>query len=315
MFSEIIAKIKESTVITIYPHTSPDGDALGSCFGLKELLIHKFPNKEVYVLGENCNLNEEFFPKFDFVEDGVIANSLACVLDTANTERILDQRYKLAPFIIKIDHHPNVDPFGDIVLVDDTMGATCELITMLGQELYQEEPFPKDAALYLYAGLTTDTMGFTTSSTNAHSLEMAAFLSRFGINHNEINYRLTSKSVPLFRFVSKLREVAVFEDEMIYAIVPASLYHEFGITFEEAKNMVSTFAGIQGIKIWATITEDDQFEKTGVKYAVSLRSRGVTINDVATNFHGGGHSVAAGAKLHSEEELPLILEQLRGKLV
>lgn len=314
MFSEILAKIRENDIITIYPHVSPDGDALGSCFGLKELLVHKFPEKKIYVLGVNCKFNEEFFPKFDVVDDEVISKSLAMCLDTANTERVLDQRYSKAPFIIKIDHHPNLDPYGDIRVVDDTMGATCELITMLGQELYGDEPFPTLAARYLYAGLTTDTMGFTTSSTNAHSLQMAAYLSQFGINHNEINYLLTAKDIPMFRFISKVRESAVYEDEMLYCVVPVSMYRECGISFDDAKNVVSSFAGIRGMKIWSLFTEDDRFEETGVKYAVSLRSRDVIVNDVAAQFHGGGHAVAAGAKLYSEEELPLILDALRAKL-
>ena len=59
MFSEILAKIRENDIITIYPHVSPDGDALGSCFGLKELLVHMFPEKKIYVLGENCKFNED----------------------------------------------------------------------------------------------------------------------------------------------------------------------------------------------------------------------------------------------------------------
>lgn len=313
MFEAVLEKIREFDTITIYPHTSADGDTLGSCFGLKELLIHQFPTKQIYVLGEEAGVKWEFFPEFDCVSDEVVANSLALSLDTGNTARIGDQRYKMAKYLIKIDHHPNVEPFGDIMVVDDNKGATTELITVLGRELVGEV-FPPLAARYLYAGLTTDTMGFTTSSTNEHSLMTAAFLSRFGINHNEINYLLTAKEIPLFRFISKIRDMAVFEGEMLYVVVPASLYKEYGISYENARNVVSSFAGIKGIKIWTLFTEADDFETTGVKYSVSLRSREVIINDIAANFHGGGHTVAAGAKLMSEEELPLILEQLRAKL-
>lgn len=312
MFTDVLKKIQEWDTITIYPHSSPDGDALGSCFGLKELLVNKYPDKKVYVVGTDCTLNEIFFPSFDVVSDDVIKESLAISLDTANLARVYDQRYTLAPYLIKIDHHPNLEPFGDICIVEDQMGATCELVSMLGQELYQEEPFPQLAARYLYAGIMTDTMGFTTSSTNAHSLQMAAYLSQFGVNHNEISYLLTAKEVPMFRFISKLREIAVFEDGFLYIVVPASIYQEFGISYADARNQVSNFAGIKGIKVWCLFTESDGSDN--VRYSASLRSRGIVINDVAREFHGGGHEVAAGAKLLSDDELPAILEALRNKV-
>jgi len=69
MFDDVLKRIEEWDTITIYPHSSPDGDALGSCFGLKELLVNKYPNKKIYVVGTDCSLNQVFFPSFDVVSD------------------------------------------------------------------------------------------------------------------------------------------------------------------------------------------------------------------------------------------------------
>jgi nanoRNase/pAp phosphatase (c-di-AMP/oligoRNAs hydrolase) len=40
--------VEQYDVITIYRHIAPDGDALGSQFGLKQYLLDTYPHKQVY---------------------------------------------------------------------------------------------------------------------------------------------------------------------------------------------------------------------------------------------------------------------------
>ena len=58
--------------------------------------------------------------------------------------------------------------------------------------------------------------------------------------------------------------------------------------------------------VWIFITYE---EKTGY-YKVNLRSRGPVINTIANKYHGGGHKFASGAKLHSRDEIPMLIEDL-----
>ena len=46
------------------------------------------------------------------------------------------------------------------------------------------------------------------------------------------------------------------------------------------------------------------------EYRVSIRSKKVAINQVASKYRGGGHDQASGARLTSLEELDLLVKDL-----
>ena len=94
MFSIISEHIQKYETIIIHRHVRPDPDALGSQLGLKALIKQAFPEKKVYAVGEE-EPSLAFFGKMDTIEDDVYKGALVIVCDTANTERISDQRYKL----------------------------------------------------------------------------------------------------------------------------------------------------------------------------------------------------------------------------
>lgn len=65
---ELVTKelIKYDSIV-IFHHIRPDGDCLGSQFGLRELLRTNFPNKKIYVIGDNKNM----FSFLDFKMDDI----------------------------------------------------------------------------------------------------------------------------------------------------------------------------------------------------------------------------------------------------
>ncbi len=124
---KIIAYIKQYETIIIHRHVRPDEDAYGSQAGLAAIIKQSFPNKKVYIVGEeDPSLN--YLAKMDTVADEQFNGALVIVCDTANTERIDDQRYLLGEKIIKIDHHPNNDVYGDLQWVDTNASSASEMI-------------------------------------------------------------------------------------------------------------------------------------------------------------------------------------------
>ena len=94
--------IEKYDVITIFRHVSPDSDALGSQFGLKQWIMDTYPNKQVFALGyENSKSKENVYPCSDQTDDETIKKSLAIVLDTANAKRVDDSRFQSAAHILK----------------------------------------------------------------------------------------------------------------------------------------------------------------------------------------------------------------------
>ena len=72
--------------------------------------------------------------KMDQVEDQEFEGALAIICDTANTARIDDKRYLNAETIIKIDHHPNDEEYGDLVWVDTTSSSASEMVAIFAEE-------------------------------------------------------------------------------------------------------------------------------------------------------------------------------------
>lgn len=310
-FQEILQEIESSDTITLFRHAHPDCDALGSQYALKTWLTDNYPDKKVYALG-NETTDQSRFPESDIVSDEVIEKSLAVVLDCGNVERVDDGRFQSAARIIKIDHHPNVDPYGTVNLVDDHAAATCEILASIFREL-PEKKISSETAEYLYKGLLTDTLCFRTSNTTPHTLEMASYVASFGVRIPELNRELFDRSLEDFRFCSMLRSsIRFIEDKIGYIVLSAEDLRKWHKEAPEARNLIDEIGHIKELQIWAMFT---QKELNGqLVYDGSLRSKTVTINDIAARYRGGGHKNASGVKNLSDDDLCSILNDFQERL-
>src|SRR5690606_31975863 len=113
--------------------------------------------------------------------------ALVIVCDTANQERICDERYKLGDYIIKIDHHPNEDPYGDLMWVDTDASSVSEMIYEF--YLYGKEHglvLSDDGAKLLFAGIVGDTGRFLYPSTTNKTFQYASELIQFNFSRSEL---------------------------------------------------------------------------------------------------------------------------------
>ena len=117
MLDDFLNLIKKYERIIIFRHHIGDGDALGSQWALYYYLKEKYSDKEVYAVGDDTAGYENIFSKPDTLEDSQFENALAIVLDTANVDRISDQRVKNCEKIVKIGCYPHYPQ----VLVDNML--------------------------------------------------------------------------------------------------------------------------------------------------------------------------------------------------
>lgn len=312
MLDQIIDQIIRFDHIVIVAHQHADGDALGSCFGLRTVLRDQFPEKAIMVMGQHTKDNGTMFPLFDEVSDAFIEQSLAIVLDTANAQRVDDPRFKSASYIIKMDHHPSREEYGNLNYVRSEVSSASELVVALARQLAGDALISKEAATYLYAGVMSDTMSFSTNSTNASSLETASYLARCGVNLEEVAYHFRAKSLPVFQLITEMRtKLVIEENKLAYVIVTKEMYRKYDLTFEDVKGNVGEFSRILGLFIWCVFIEQDD---AAYPYQGSLRSRYVGVNDIAAKFRGGGHVYAAGVKLESIDEVYALIGCLRDRI-
>ena len=79
---------------------------------------------------------------------------------------------------------------------------------------------------------------------------------------------------------------------------------KFHLSNEDASACVSCMDSIKGSLIWIAFIEGDNGE-----IRVRLRSRYVTISELAERYHGGGHACAAGATVYSKKEAKALLKE------
>jgi nanoRNase/pAp phosphatase (c-di-AMP/oligoRNAs hydrolase) len=113
---KIFDYIKRFDKITLFFHSHPDMDALGSCFAMQNFIEHNFKNKKVIIARSPTLKIEEtknIFPKQKNKPNNFLSQSLGIILDTANMERIAASEYKHCKTLIRIDHHPKVETIGE----------------------------------------------------------------------------------------------------------------------------------------------------------------------------------------------------------
>lgn len=308
MKRQIIDTISKYETIIIHRHVRPDPDAYGSAFGLREILRATYPNKKVYTTGEHEE-TLSFLSVPDKLTDDQFQDALVIVTDTANTERVDDQRYKTGAFLLKIDHHPNDDPYGDLLWVNTEASSASEMI----YDLYEEGKKVADwnmtdeAARLLFAGIVGDTGRFMFHSTSRKTFETAGDLISYNFDRTELfngMYEVDRNLLNLQGYI--YQKFVIDENGMAYVKLTMNTLREFGVTSSETSLLVGSLGNVKGIRAWVIfIEESDQIR-------VRLRSKGPIINELAKEFGGGGHPLASGASVYSWEEADQVIEKLKG---
>jgi bifunctional oligoribonuclease and PAP phosphatase NrnA len=306
MKEQILDLIKQYETIIVHRHVRPDPDAYGSQGGLVEMLKTSFPDKKIYAVGKEEE-SLHYLKRLDVIEDHVFEGALIIVCDTANEERICDSRYKLGDKLVKIDHHPNEDAYGDYLWIDTSASSVSEMI-------YEFYLFGKDKGLtlsdegarLLFAGIVGDTGRFLYPSTTQNTFDIAGELIRFDFDRNELfnkMYEIDANVIKLHGYV--LQNFEMDGDGCASMIMTKEILEQHQVIPSDASLLVSTLGNVKGIKAWVFfIEESDQIR-------VRLRSKGPVINTIAKKYNGGGHPLAAGASIYSWEEKEEVMKDLR----
>lgn len=300
----IYKKIKSYKKIVILPHQRPDGDCIGTAFGLKDMIVASFPNKEVYVVGETSEFTS-FIGIPDEVEDEVFEDALAISVDTAARDRVGDERFKNADFLIKIDHHIPVDDFGDINYVDTSRPAAALIILDLYKLFEDDLKITPVGAKALFMGILTDTGRFKYSGVNADTFRNVADLFDIGFDARSVYNYLDTRTEELTRFKGFfLQNYQKTEHGVAYFKILPEHLEQFHVSLEEASSLVNELGVFKDCPIWMLFAE---YEEQIVRARV--RSKGPAINELAGRFDGGGHAMASGANLGTWERTDELLKE------
>ena len=304
---QILEKIKAYDTIIIHRHMKPDPDALGSQMGLKYLLEKHFPDKHIKAVGFN-EPTLTWLAKMDTVEDSDYQGALVIVCDTANTARIDDKRYDKGDYLIKIDHHPNDDQYGDLAWVDTNSSSASEMIALFAEATNLD--LSDYAARLLCAGIIGDTGRFLYPSTSVRTLRIASRLREHNFDFSELTRKMDTMSFKIAKLQGYVYDhLEVDENGAARVILTQEILKKYDVTDAETAAIVGAPGRIDTVSLWGIFVE-----QADGHYRVRLRSKFVPINGVAKEHDGGGHPLASGANSYSLEENEFIYQKLKNLL-
>lgn len=299
---EILKLIKKYDVITIHGHVNPDCDCYGSSLGLREILRDNFPNKKIYSLGYGTSQLYDMLGRYDEIDDEIVKQSLAIIVDCSETPRIMDQRITTARQIIKIDHHIESTPFIGIKWVDTDSIACAQMIAEFAFKFHLK--VSKKAANLLYLGICTDSGRFRYAPTNAKTHRIIADLYDIGIDPQSMFKVLYQSDANYVKYQALLvSKFKMTEHHVIYCFADVPDYEQFNLKYEQVSKNVNVIGNIIGCPVWTLFTRSPEGT-----IRIEFRSHDLNVQKIAVKYGGGGHEHAAGARLDNQKDFSLAMK-------
>ena len=305
IYKQIFKVIKKYDTIVIARHIGADPDALGSPFALKEIILKTFPNKKVYAVGNPAS-RFKFFGNNEKIDNIDTTKGLLIVLDTPDIKRIDGVSLNNFEYVIKMDHHPIIDKYANIELIDEDSCSTSQLI--LEFIFNNKIEINKEIGEKLYLGIVGDTDRFLHDYTSSKTFSLVTrLLEETNIDFTSLYKVLYQRPISEIRFEGYIyQNLILTENGVAYIKIIDRKLKEFGVDSAAAGNMINDLKFVNEIIVWVFLTEDI---KSNLIRA-NIRSVGPYINDVATKFGGGGHKYASGVKLKTWDDSDKLINEL-----
>lgn len=289
---EAAAFLHASDRILLLCHQNPDGDTLGSAYGLYHALIRC--GKQVRIL---CS--DEIPPKMRYLAEGYQnadwEPETVVAVDIADLQLFGEA---LAPYRERvdlcIDHHPSNTGYAARVCLSPESAANCELIVQVIDAL--GVTIDSAMATCLYTGIVTDTGCFQFANVTAKTHQMAARLMDIGCNWRMI-HRVIFESKPM-NLVMLEREVLnhlefYCQNRVALITVTLEMLERYQLSEAELDGITAITRKIEGVEVGITLKQRGE-----ELYKVSMRSmEHVNVSQICQDFGGGGHIRAAGCTL------------------
>ena len=304
IYKAIYNEIKKYKKIYIARHIGPDPDAFGSQMALKDSIKLTFPEKEVYAVGTTVS-RFKYFGKIDKVDKYDYENGLLIVTDTPDKKRVDIDDFSEFKHVLKIDHHPFVDKFGEVEYIKEDVSSASELVYEIIDNTKLK--INESIAGNIYIGIVSDTNRFL-YGTNSKTFELVSkMIKKYKIDIESLYRNLYAKPLSEVRLMGHLASsLRVDKNGFASVEVDDEILSSLGADLSAVSNMINDFNNINEVLVWAFVS----FDQKNKLFKVNIRSRGPIINEIAAKHGGGGHKYASGVRNESKEEIDDLLKDL-----
>jgi phosphoesterase RecJ-like protein len=299
-WTDALDAFRSAQRVAITTHVRPDGDALGSCLGLQDLLRNNGIAADIVGVGPIADRYRFMLEGAEILDPEQTPSSdydLLVVLDAGGLDRVdaFAENWIKSLKSINIDHHLKNAMFATINLVDTTACSVGEMIQRLSEE--GNLPLTARGAEALWVALITDTGRFAYDNTSPRAMRSAAALLEHGIRTSEIDQiiyqRAPRKRLELEAMaMGKLQTAA--DGRIAYIALSQADFKSVDCTPADAEDLVNIPRRLDGVEVAMFLYEQDDGE------VVKASVRSIPPHDAAAfcrTFNGGGHARAAGCTL------------------
>jgi len=283
--------IKRYNKIIVTRHIHPDYDAYGSQIGLYLSIKETYPEKEVYLDGDE-NENNLFGIKSHTITKELLKDSLYIITDTACKNMLPNNNIKYAKDVIIIDHHENEPDINGTYLIKTDYSSASEVVAeFLIQSNYK---ISKLSSSYIFAGIVGDTNRFLYKGTSKNTFKITSFLIDKGIDIVKI-YKLMQKEEMEGdkRIKGYVLSNFIIDKKVAYVYVSNNTIKVLNTTtLAASRGCIDLLANIKGVDVHVIFCETENNE-----IYVEMRSKEKSIVDIAKKHGGGGHALACGTTL------------------
>ncbi len=288
--NECAKMLRDAPSALILCHKSPDGDTLGSGYGLCYALrsmgknvcvrcVDKIPKSLGFALGE--------------YRDGELCEDFIITIDTADAHLMGEaHEEKYASRVsLAIDHHVSHREHAEYTLLDTSAAATAEIVLDIIDELGVE--LSPQMADCIFMGMTTDTGSFRFSNTTESTFLKAARLKSAGARTAEIGKAIFgTKSKTKLLVESVLFPMIEYGDNGMSAIlfIPKEFESKYGATADDMADVSGLPKLVEGVRVSAVLKE----RADGTIKASVRADKDVNALLLCQEYGGGGHISASG---------------------
>lgn len=325
MYRQSAEWIEKAGKIVLVPHYNPDGDAIGSCLALHNLLLAKgkssiaispneFPDflswmpgsEQIYLYNRDKTISDLHIVEADLI----------IMVDFSSKRRLNhleDAILGASAKKINIDHHPEPDQLADILFSDTSVSSTAELVYRFIEGTGNLGFLNKNIASCIFCGIMTDTGCFSHNSSTPETYDVVSQLLKQGINKDFIFAKVfqdySEQRMKMLGYTLSKKMVVMPELHTAYLSLTKAEMELYNHQLGDTEGFVNIPFSIRGIICTALFLEKDDHIK------ISLRSRGdFSVNDLARAIYiGGGHRNAAGATAYTglDESIETFIRAMR----
>ncbi len=288
--NKLIKTLSSTTPIYLAGHITPDQDSVCSCIALAEYL--NTIGKRAYVLlpTEDRDIIK-WLDDYNFIVDKINEEKYVFIsldVSTKNRLGIYEKYFENAQLTINIDHHQNNKKQSNYILSKPGISSTCEMIYNL-IVLNGEKYLTKKICRCLYAGILTDTNGFTRRISNK----------TFGIAqtliNNEIDYINITKKTLFETSIYEAKALAKAINELsfdgCYYVVVDKKEDEYKFITKNFvfKHIAEELRKIVDINVFVVLIKQNKNITAKI-----MTNYDENADKIAELFGGGGHKKEAG---------------------